>query len=67
METRRQEDKETRREGDMETQGHGGMEAWRHGDMDMETSNGKRKPRQFSVIHLMFSHVKTVVFCLSVC
>jgi hypothetical protein len=53
---------------DMETWKHGKMETWRHGDMDMETwtlrhgqgdvgtSNGKQKPRRFSVIRLLFAH-----------
>ncbi len=29
---------------------------WRHGDMDMERSHGKPKPRQFSLIYILFAH-----------
>jgi hypothetical protein len=47
---------ETWRRGDVETWKHGVMEIWRHGDMDMETSNGKRKPRRFSLVRLPFAH-----------
>jgi hypothetical protein len=41
-------DMETWTIGDMGTLRHGEMETWRHGDMNMETSNGKGKPRHFS-------------------
>ncbi len=47
--------------GDLETWRHGDLETWIHGDMDMETwrhqtKNGKRKPRQFSLICFPFAH-----------
>jgi hypothetical protein len=54
METRRHRDMKTLRQayGDMETS------TWRqeHGNKDMKTSNGKRKPRRFSIICLPFAH-----------
>jgi hypothetical protein len=50
------EDMETWRHRDMETLRHEGIETWRHGDMDMETTDGKRKPRQFSLIGFLFAH-----------
>ncbi len=40
----------------METWKHDEMETWRHGHGYMETSNGKGKPRKFSLILLPFSH-----------
>jgi hypothetical protein len=67
METRKQGDKETWRHGETETWRYRDTEMWRHGDMetcnqckhgdmDMVVSNGKRKPKRFSSIHLPFAH-----------
>jgi hypothetical protein len=47
---------ETWRHRDMETLRHGDIDTWRHRDMDMETTDGKRKPRRFSLIGLLFAH-----------
>jgi hypothetical protein len=47
---------ETWRRGDMELWSPGNMKTWRHRYMDMETSNRKQKPRQFSLIRLPYSH-----------
>jgi hypothetical protein len=46
--------------GDIETWGHGSrdMETWKHGNMETwrhHTENGKRKPKQFSLIRLPFA------------
>jgi hypothetical protein len=50
---------ETRRRGNVETWRHGEVQTcrlWRHEDMDIDTSNGKWKPRQFSLIRLLVAH-----------
>jgi hypothetical protein len=54
METRRHRDIETRGQGESEAHRQGGTEARRYGNM--ETSNGKQKPRRFSLTRLPFAH-----------
>ncbi len=58
---------ETRRHGNMEKWRHGDKETWRHGhgDIDMETSNRKLKPRQFSLIHYRLLIMQTEVWLVN--
>jgi hypothetical protein len=74
METLKHGDMETWRDGDMETLRHGDMEKLRHGDNetwkhvdDMETSNGKWKPRRYSLIYYGLVIMQMEVCHLSVC
>ncbi len=43
------------------------METWKYEDMDMETSNEKQNPWQFSLICLPFAHCASEFCCLSIC
>ncbi len=56
METWRCRDIETWRHGDKVTWRHGDVEMWRRRVIEMETSNRKWKPSQFSLIRLPFAH-----------
>jgi hypothetical protein len=67
METWKHEDIdiETWKYREMETWRKRGMETWTYcRDVDMESLNGKRKPKRFSLINLSFAHHSLLFLCL---